>query len=135
MMSANVPALYRRVESKPKLDSGKPLTTQPEMENILEPAHFHSPRNDNLPKTHYSDIERENRIEEDYGLALGIGRNVAPIVERLVLPHSSDSESEFPKRTSSNPGLISLYVDVTVSNTLSTLKRHKRLIISRSRFQ
>ena len=67
------------------------------LEDILEPAQMHSSRKDSVSK-----------VDQDSMLALGVQQKT-PIIERLELPASSDSEGENPRKASSDPGLNKLF--------------------------
>ena len=99
VVSKKSPVLHK-IEAKNQLNKPKQIVQEEEMqlEDILEPANIHSRRE--------NEISHEARkVEEDSILTMGTGIN-APIVERLELPASSDSETENLRRSSSDTGLL-----------------------------
>ena len=101
VVSKESPVLHK-IEAKTKLNKSKEVVQEGEMqlEDILEPANVHSWRE--------NEISDEARIVEgDSVLTMDTGKN-APIVERLELPASSDSETENLRRASSDTGQLYL---------------------------
>ena len=93
------PALHK-IEAKNNTNKSKEKIHDEDMqlEDILEPANVHSWR-----KNDTSDDAL--KVEDDSVLVMETGKN-APIVERLELPASSDSETENLRRASSDTGLL-----------------------------
>ena len=99
VVSKESPVLHK-IEAKNKPNKSNQIVQEEQMqlEDILEPANIHSRRENEI-----SDEAR--KVEEDSILTMDTGKN-APIVERLELPASSDSETENLRRSSSDTGLL-----------------------------
>ena len=99
VVSKESPVL-NKIEAKNKPNKSKQNIQDEEMqlEDILEPANVQSWRKSD-------NIDEAPKVEEESILAMETGKN-APIVERLELPASSDSENENVRRASSDTGLL-----------------------------